>query len=129
MNRKQFSEIEKYDVVTCVDFIEHFKESDQIRIIKRIDSILRPGGFLLIDTPRAIVSKRVSSDHVWELSWEDFEGLIKTNMLCESVDRYKLVWNSCFEVKIRCYGSPPKKIKGTFEDQILVARKKSDELR
>ena len=41
----------RFDVVTCIDVIEHFRADEGRGIIERSSTLLRPGGMLVLGTP------------------------------------------------------------------------------
>lgn len=44
----------KFDVVTCLDVIEHFTPQDRIKVLKTLDAHLKPGGKLILSFPSAL---------------------------------------------------------------------------
>ena len=65
-----------FDVVCCFETIEHL--TDQDRFLEEMRRVLRPGGTLLVSTPRAEVAAAASSNpfHERELSATEFEVLL-----------------------------------------------------
>jgi len=41
----------RFDVVTCIDVIEHFSTDEGLGIIERSSALLQPGGILVLGTP------------------------------------------------------------------------------
>jgi 2-polyprenyl-3-methyl-5-hydroxy-6-metoxy-1,4-benzoquinol methylase len=56
-----------FDVVTSFEVLEHLHRDDQIRYIKEIARVLKPGGELFLSTPNKNLTKGANSYHICEL--------------------------------------------------------------
>jgi len=63
----------EFDVVTCFELIEHIGE--QRAVLDAIKRALRPGGKLIISTPRPLDDKRTHF-HVHELEYEELKRML-----------------------------------------------------
>jgi SAM-dependent methyltransferase len=48
---KNFSLPERFDVVICMEVLEHFSPEDREKVIDRLDAHLKPGGILILSFP------------------------------------------------------------------------------
>ena len=44
----------KYDIITCLETLEHFNENNQIKLLKQIKYLLKDDGFIVISVPLEI---------------------------------------------------------------------------
>lgn len=74
-------EKEEFDVIACVEGIEHIDWQFQKPLIKAFHYALKPGGTLLVTSPENVTGKSGRSTHnkfhKWELSRADFEKMLK----------------------------------------------------
>lgn len=63
----------EFDVIVCFELIEHVAE--QGHVLDLMCKALRPGGQLVISTPRPLAEKR-NNFHVRELSHQELQGLL-----------------------------------------------------
>lgn len=71
--------MERYDVIGCVEGLEHIELHFQDQLIEAFARALKPGGVLVISTPEAIGRSGPSSDnphHLGELTNADFDRLV-----------------------------------------------------
>lgn len=114
---------EQFDAITCVDAIEHFTQEDQIRVMRKIDEHLKPGGLLMIDTPWGVIeSRRTGKGHLWELSWGDFEDLIKHTLYFDWMRRFVILYEHEFSLISEVTGDPGKP-KENGDQQIIVRKR------
>jgi SAM-dependent methyltransferase len=99
---------ETFDAVVSVDMIEHVIQSEQAPLVVAMVDRLKRGGVFLIDTPLAEVSGRVSKQHLWELSSEDFGRLIQDVGPWSDFDRYYTVrFHNVYTVCVKNNQAPP----------------------
>ncbi|MCA3564999.1 MAG: glycosyltransferase [Methylocystis sp.] len=67
------------DLVTCFELIEHVQ--DQESVIRNIHRALRPGGILVISSPRPLSEIR-SQFHEKELQFHEFKELLESHFSC-----------------------------------------------
>ncbi|MGO9373052.1 MAG: methyltransferase domain-containing protein, partial [Syntrophobacteraceae bacterium] len=72
---ESFSFIEKFDIITCFEVIEHLEEQE--RLLRCIKKALKKKGFLIVSTPRPFGQMR-SPFHVKEVKFEEFYALLRT---------------------------------------------------
>ena len=113
-----------FDVITCVDMIEHIHEPQQKALMKSLTTLLRPGGTLLVDTPFREESRSVSKHHVWELGHQDFLNLFTSNEFTD-IKRFWLV--RYFNTYTVCVKSPTVPVfddtQAEMNDQIIIGVK------
>jgi 2-polyprenyl-3-methyl-5-hydroxy-6-metoxy-1,4-benzoquinol methylase len=73
-----FLDKEKYDVIACIEGIEHIESDFQEELICEFHKALKPQGILVISTPEAQESGKSKANpyHHGELTRKDFEGLL-----------------------------------------------------
>lgn len=108
-----------FDAVVFIDAIEHFEKEDQPTILAHLYSKLRSGGILLIDTPLAKKSGRVSRAHVWELDQADFRSVVDASGWYDLIRRFYIDNSYNFPVVTEDYAPD---IHGV-QDQVIIARK------
>ncbi len=111
-----------FDAVTFVDAIEHFDEEMQNKLLVQIDTVLKPDGILMIDTPMTKQTGYKSKHHIRELTWDDFGSLVKKrfNIVKRYQNRY---YGNTFPV-LTSHGINEKCIPAADNiDQIIIARK------
>lgn len=120
---------ELYDAIVLVDAIEHLKGKHQAPILQHLYSLLKPGGWFLIDTPRVKKSGRQSSSHPSCLNWEDLLKRFQGAGEWLEYQRYLITFTKPtkeetpgFTVVTRINGDPPKDIV-SGQDQIIIGRK------
>lgn len=71
----------QFDVIVCLDVIEHFTYKDAEKVIKNIWSLIREGGFAVIGTPnkfsRKFASPRRKAVHILEYDYNSFKSLLE----------------------------------------------------
>ncbi len=71
-----------FDVVVCLEAIEHICKESQELTIKEIDRVLRPDGLLVISNPNRIIYDSMSSPnnpfHLHEMDLEELDILLKS---------------------------------------------------
>lgn len=70
---------EHYDVIACIEGLEHIGQKFQQPLIEACSAALKPGGTFVVSSPEAIGASGPSesnSEHVWELSRRDFVELL-----------------------------------------------------
>jgi len=80
-----------YDVIMCIEGLEHIEEQYQWYLLKKFRDSLIDGGRLLISMPEAIKESgpnKLNKYHVCELTFNDFEDLLHDHF---------------FNVQILCY--------------------------
>lgn len=69
-----------YNVIACIEGLEHIEEKYQLPLIKSFYNALLPGGVLVVSTPEIPLEMSGKSEsnkyHLWELSLEDFNILL-----------------------------------------------------
>lgn len=65
----------KFDVVSCFEFIEHIDEQD--KALKEIKRILKDNGILFISTPNKLTYHEDNKFHKKELNFKQFKMLLK----------------------------------------------------
>jgi 2-polyprenyl-3-methyl-5-hydroxy-6-metoxy-1,4-benzoquinol methylase len=68
-----------YDIIGCIEGLEHIKREYQSQLIHALAAALRSDGTLVISSPEAIGRSgpsQTNSEHLWELTREDFELLL-----------------------------------------------------
>ena len=65
-----------YDLIACIEGLEHIEERFQQRLVENLYSALVYGGVLVITTPE-ISGETVNQYHKHELTREEFEKLLK----------------------------------------------------
>jgi SAM-dependent methyltransferase len=68
-----------YDVVACIEGLEHIDAQYQAPLIQSLHYSLRPGGTLVVSSPEAVGKSGPSAtnpEHKWELSGVDFVQLL-----------------------------------------------------
>jgi SAM-dependent methyltransferase len=117
-----------YDAIVMVDAIEHLKGSHQIPALQHLYSLLKPGGWFLIDTPRVRNSGRQSGSHPSCLNWDDFLKRFQTAGEWSEYQRYLLSFEHPvkggpgFTISTRVRGEPPEGIPNGA-DQIIIGKK------
>jgi cyclopropane fatty-acyl-phospholipid synthase-like methyltransferase len=110
---------QEFDAIVFVDALEHFEKDTQPTILSKLYARLKSGGIILIDTPLAIKSAKISKHHVWELSKEDFSS--RVNDMGEWMWTRHFFIDNTYSYPIMTENFPPE-IHGV-QDQIIVARK------
>lgn len=64
-----------FDVVFHQGLLEHFREAEQLQLLRENWRVLRPGGFMLVDVPQkyceyTIRKRRLMRQGVWFAGWE-----------------------------------------------------------
>jgi len=71
----------KYDLIACIEGLEHCNQESQLPLIKAFYEALKHDGILVVSSPcnPTCVSGRSEKNpyHKWELTYEDFENLLK----------------------------------------------------
>ncbi len=73
-------ENDKYDVITCIEGLEHIESRYQMSLIKAFYHSLRVNGILIVSSPSAGSRSRINNSnkyHKWELSQFDFTNILK----------------------------------------------------
>jgi 2-polyprenyl-3-methyl-5-hydroxy-6-metoxy-1,4-benzoquinol methylase len=81
---------ERYNLIACIEGIEHIEKKYQQKAIEAFYNALKPNGVLIISTPEAIKRSGKNKDnpyHLHELTRVDFE---------------KLLWDIFSDVQIVC---------------------------
>ena len=99
MDLFDFKDDEGFDAITMVDAIEHFKGSHQIPALRHLYSLLKPGGWFLIDTPNVQVSGRMCLEHPSCLSWADFLERFEKMGEWSEYQRYLITWEHAKKVR------------------------------
>lgn len=79
-----------YDVIACIEGLEHIQREFQGPLIKSLYTALRQGGTLIISSPES--NSRTSGPsatnpyHLWELTKKDFLALLHKNFKKEHVE-------------------------------------------
>lgn len=71
----------KYDVIACIEGIEHIEGEYQGPLVKAFYDGLKPGGRLIVTCPKAPEASgpsKTNKYHLYELTTDDFKKLIKT---------------------------------------------------
>ena len=117
-----------YDAVLLIDAIEHLKGQHQVGILQHLYTLVKPGGYFLIDTPRVQKSGRQSGSHPSCLSWDDLLTRVLSTGPWSEYQRYLLSFvhpikdGPGFTIAHRIQGDPPEDIPNG-QDQIIIARK------
>ena len=117
-----------YDAIVMIDAIEHLKGQHQVEILQHLYSLIKPGGYFLMDTPRVEVSGRQSGSHPSCLSWDDMLKRVLSAGSWSEYQRYLLTFvhpikgGAGFTIANRIQGDPPEDIPNG-QDQIIIARK------
>jgi len=110
-----------FDAVTFVDAIEHFNEKLQHRILEQIFKVLKPGGYLMIDTPMSKSTGPKSQHHVRELTWEAFGGMVSKYF--KIIKRYQNRFHGeTFPVLTQHYSNNLMPVMDNI-DQIIIGKK------
>jgi 2-polyprenyl-3-methyl-5-hydroxy-6-metoxy-1,4-benzoquinol methylase len=79
-----------YDLINCIEGIEHIEQQYQEKAVKSFFEALKPGGTLIISSPEATsgVTGPSSSNpwHLWEMTKTDFLKLLYTSFPEEEVE-------------------------------------------
>jgi 2-polyprenyl-3-methyl-5-hydroxy-6-metoxy-1,4-benzoquinol methylase len=85
-----------YDIINCVEGIEHIGKEFQQPVITAFYKALKPGGVLVISSPEAPnnVSGPSATNpwHTWELTKQDFLDLLYTSFSPENVELVTRKW-------------------------------------
>jgi len=68
-----------FDIIACIEGIEHIEEKNQIKVIENFYNLLNAGGRLIISCPeakRASGASETNKYHLYELTRVDFEELL-----------------------------------------------------
>ena len=116
---------QKFDAVISVDAIEHFTQEDQPKLIANCYRHVAPGGYLLIDTPLSGVSKVVSKQHLWELSWDDFLTVFTSGGEFRELHRYYIdnIWINGFDLSFPFKVDQKPNNTSENTDQLILGRK------
>lgn len=63
-----------FDVATILEVVEHLKHEENVRVLKEINRVLRPGGYVILTTPnRWFICRLIEwlRDQVAEVSYEE----------------------------------------------------------
>ena len=69
---------QSFDIITCLEMIEHVDEATQIEAVKNFSRLLKPGGLLVISTPNPEVTKNYGPNpyHIREMNEQEFRQLL-----------------------------------------------------
>lgn len=77
---------EQFDVVACIEGLEHVEQQFQSPLIGALATMLTPHGVLVVSSPEPVSGVSGSSphnpDHAWELSRKDFLALLSVHFDC-----------------------------------------------
>ena len=65
-----------YDVIACIEGLEHIEKECQDRLISEFKHALKPGGVLVISSPEGNGKNLVNLYHLWELTRGEFTNLL-----------------------------------------------------
>lgn len=80
---------QRYDVVACIEGLEHIKPQFQEPLIEACCAALKPGGTFVVSSPQAIGASGPSEsnpEHLWELSRRDFVDLLHSSFGQDGVE-------------------------------------------
>ena len=118
---EDISPLGQFDAVTMIDCIEHFELEGQRDVMAQALSVLKPGGILLIDTPTAKETARLSREHLRVMTWEDFGSLVEENFQIDS--RYYIEWVAeTFALMVESNDRPAPD-RNRVHDQLIIARR------
>jgi len=68
-----------FDVVVCLEVIEHMSKDDGRKLLAQIKTLMAPGGVLFISTPRKITnpSENRKTYHVHEYEYEEYRSILE----------------------------------------------------
>jgi 2-polyprenyl-3-methyl-5-hydroxy-6-metoxy-1,4-benzoquinol methylase len=64
-NIKDFSLLERFDIVICMEVLEHFFPADQTKVIDCLDTHLNPEGLLIITFPSRLY---ITIEPLWKIT-------------------------------------------------------------
>lgn len=81
---------EVYQVIGCIEGLEHIEQQYQSPLIAALTRALKPGGTLVVSSPENPTGKSGrsvhSKDHLWELTREDFLALLYEHFPKDNVE-------------------------------------------
>ncbi|MBN1461202.1 MAG: methyltransferase domain-containing protein [Armatimonadetes bacterium] len=73
---------ESFDVVTCMEGIEHVARPDGIRFMGEVARVLRPGGYLLVSCPVSVDGRHSGNEyHLYEWTVAELVGCLETRFV------------------------------------------------
>lgn len=85
-----------YDIINCIEGIEHIDREFQQPAVAAFYTALKPGGTLIISSPEAPDGKSAPSKtnpwHKWELTKQDFIDLLATVFPTEEIELVTRKW-------------------------------------
>lgn len=69
----------RYNVIGCIEGLEHIEQQAQQPLIESLHAALQPGGTLVVSSPEAPGKSGPSDtnpEHLWELTRDDFVGML-----------------------------------------------------
>lgn len=115
---RSFSLPDKFDVVLCLEVLEHFTPSSHTKIVDRLDAHLKDGGLLIIESPSKLY---FLIEPLWKLLRKSFHPL---TVFCDEEYHCSIPWGGLMDtLRQRGYAVEQPRLSALRLVKYIVARK------